>query len=84
MLQTRFTDLVGCSVPLQQAPIGGASLDLTTAVADVGGLGMLGAILNPAPVLAALLDGVRARTNGVFGVNMLVPFLDQPTEGPTR
>lgn len=77
VLRTRFTDLVGCSVPLQQAPIGGASPRLTAAVAEAGGLGMVGAIVYPPPVLAAILDAIRARTGGVFGVNILVPFLDR-------
>ena len=77
VLRTRFTDLVGCSVPLQQAPIGGASPRLTAAVAEAGGLGMVGAILYPPPVLAAILDAVRAQTGGVFGVNILMPFLDR-------
>jgi nitronate monooxygenase len=74
VLQTRFTDMVGCSVPLQQAPIGGASPRLTAAVAEAGGLGMVGAILYPPPVLAAILEAVRAQTGGV---NILIPFLDQ-------
>ena len=77
MLRTRFTDMLGCSVPLQQAPIGGASPRLTAAVAEAGGLGMQGAILYPPDMLAAILDGVRAQTSGVFGVNILVPALDR-------
>jgi nitronate monooxygenase len=40
MLSTRFTDLVGCTVPIQQAPIGGcANPRLAAAVAEAGGLG---------------------------------------------
>lgn len=77
MLQTRFTDMVGCSVPLQQAPIGGASHRLTAAVTEAGGLGMFGAIDYPPTVLASILDAVRAGTAGVFGVNFLMPFLDR-------
>ena len=77
MLQTRFTDMLGCSVPLQQAPIGGASPHLTAAVAEAGGLGMLGAVRYPPPVLSAMLDAIDAQTSGVFGVNILIPFLDR-------
>jgi nitronate monooxygenase len=77
MLQTRFTDMLGCSVPLQQAPIGGASPRLTAAVAEAGGLGMMGAIIYPPQVLTTILDAVHAQTTGVFGVNILIPFLDR-------
>lgn len=77
MLQTRLTEMVGCSVPIQQAPIGGASPRLTAAVASAGGLGMFGAIDYPPPVLGALLDAVQSETTGVFGVNFLIPFLDR-------
>jgi nitronate monooxygenase len=42
MLSTRFTAIVGCSVPIQQAAMGGVSgPELAGAVARAGGLGML-------------------------------------------
>jgi nitronate monooxygenase len=42
MLSTRFTALVGCSTPIQQAAMGGvAGPELAGAVARAGGLGML-------------------------------------------
>jgi nitronate monooxygenase len=78
VLKTRFTDLVGCSAPLQQAPMGGASPRLAAATAAAGGLGMLSAIGSPAPALAEILDGLRAQTSGPFGVNVIVPVLDTP------
>src|SRR4051812_43144823 len=78
MLATRFTELVGCSVPIQQAPIGGAARPpLVAAVANAGGLGMLARTLLPVPVLAGLLDELAARTSGAWGVNFLMPFLDR-------
>ncbi len=41
MLTTRFTQLIGCSVPIQQAPIGGlANADLAAAVSNAGALEM--------------------------------------------
>ena len=53
MLPTRFTALLGCTVPLQQAGMGGiATPPLALAVADAGGLGMLGGAEVPPPVLA--------------------------------
>jgi nitronate monooxygenase len=72
---TRFTDLLGCRLPLQQAPMGGVSStpQLPLAVAAAGGFGMLAAVLQPAEVLAATLD--RLPTDAI-GVNFLVPFVD--------
>ncbi len=78
MLRTRLTELFGCLVPLQQAGMGvSASPPLAVAVAEAGAIGMLGGVQLPAPVLADMLDGIRQRTTGVFGVNFLMPFLDR-------
>ena len=77
-METAFTRLVGCRVPLQQAGMGGsAGPDLVAAVADAGALGMLGLpAASPAAVTAAI-DEVASRTRGAFGVNFLMPFLDR-------
>jgi NAD(P)H-dependent flavin oxidoreductase YrpB (nitropropane dioxygenase family) len=53
-----------------------ATTALAAAVAEAGGLGMVGAALVPAPALAASLEELARRTRGAFGVNFLVPFLD--------
>ncbi|MGH2405945.1 MAG: nitronate monooxygenase, partial [bacterium] len=43
MITTRFTELVGCRIPIQQAGMGAvASPELAAAVSEAGGLGMLG------------------------------------------
>lgn len=77
MTSTRFTDLVGCERPLQLAGMGHVSgVELTAAVADAGGLGMIALPETPAPVVEAMLDEVAARTTGRFGINFLMPFLD--------
>lgn len=79
MLVTRFTKLVGCSVPLQLAGMGGVwTPELVRAVASAGGLGMIGGIMVPAPVLAATLNGFDEGTRRRVGVNFLMPFLDRP------
>jgi NAD(P)H-dependent flavin oxidoreductase YrpB (nitropropane dioxygenase family) len=74
VLATRFTALIGCTVPIQQAAMGGiATPELAAAVSEAGGLGMLGASrpgITPAS-LGALLDAVHARTGSPFGVNFL-------------
>jgi nitronate monooxygenase len=77
-MRTRFTELVGCTRPVQQAAMPGvATPALAAAVADAGGLGMIGAAGVPPALLEALLDDVRSRTRGVVGVNFLMPFIDR-------
>src|SRR2546421_8224956 len=58
---TRFTDLVGCELPLQLAAMGGVgTTELAAAVASAGGFGMLPDGTEPA--------------DGPCGVNLLMPF----------
>ena len=77
MIATSFTKLVGVSAPIQLASMPGiATPELVAAVADAGGLGMVGAPLMSAPVLEAVLERLSERTQGAFGVNFLIPFLD--------
>jgi nitronate monooxygenase len=78
MLTTKFTTLIGCSIPVQQAGMGGvATPELVAAVANAGGLGMLGGVRLPAPFLTSALDQLRQQARGSFGVNFLAPFLDR-------
>ena len=44
-LTTRFTELVGCMVPIQCAGMGMASPELAVAVAGAGGLGMMSGVM---------------------------------------
>ena len=76
MLTTRFTTLVGCSHPLQLAPMGRIGTpELAAEVTNAGGLGMLpGTVARAA--LEPMLNEVAAVTPGPFGVNFLLPFLD--------
>lgn len=78
MLQTTWTQLLSLRVPIQLAPLPfhGAP-DLALAVADAGGLGMVGLPLHPPDAVAQILDRMASRTTGVFGVNFLMPFLDR-------
>lgn len=77
MIATSFTKLVGATAPIQLAAMPGIStLDLVAAVADAGGLGMLGAPMMSPAVLGRALDELSERTLGAFGVNFLMPFLD--------
>ncbi len=82
MLKTRFTELVGCTVPSQQAGMGElASPRLAAAVADAGGLGMVGLVGAPPHYVVKSLDEVRRKTSGAFGANFIVPGLVDETTG---
>lgn len=76
MLTTRFTDLVGCSVPIQQAGMGShANPRLAAAVANAGGLGMVSVYSSyggPPENVAKMLDNTRKQTSGVFGANFII------------
>jgi len=84
MLTTRFTELVGCTVPLQIAGMGElGSPRLAAAVSEAGGLGMIG--LSGWPTHAAIkrLDETRHLTSRPFGANFIVPSLvDEVTKKP--
>jgi NAD(P)H-dependent flavin oxidoreductase YrpB (nitropropane dioxygenase family) len=81
MLRTRFTDLVGCAVPIQQAGMGAlANPALAAAVANAGGQGMVSWDGLPPDLLAGRLEEARRQTQGVIGVNFLVPFLEEDRE----
>jgi nitronate monooxygenase len=75
LIQTRFTALVGCAVPIQQAGMGLARRELAAAVAHAGALGMLGGVMQPAAALADEVDAARDG-GGPIGVNFLMPFVD--------
>ena len=77
MLQTRFTALVGCAIPIQQAGMGNARRELAAAVARAGALGTLGGVMQPAALLAEELEATIAEGGGPIAVNFLMPFLDR-------
>src|SRR3954452_5307523 len=73
----RFTDLVGCRLPVQLASLGGpiGTPALAAAVSDAGGLGT---IPNPsADEVEAKLQSARALTNQPLAVGFLLPFLSR-------
>jgi len=77
MLTTRFTELVGCRIPLQQAGMGGVTtVDLGVAVSEAGGLGMIGAGGLPADDVRSRIEEAASRTAAPFGINFLMPFVD--------
>jgi NAD(P)H-dependent flavin oxidoreductase YrpB (nitropropane dioxygenase family) len=76
VLETVFTQLVGCRIPIQLAAMGGGVTTpaLVSAVSRAGGLGMLQRA-GTRPLAERLADIERAQT-GPFGVNF-VPALGQ-------
>jgi NAD(P)H-dependent flavin oxidoreductase YrpB (nitropropane dioxygenase family) len=88
-MKTRFTDLVGCRLPIQLAGMPGVCTpELVAAVADGGALAMTAMPRTPSPVVAQELDALYKRTRGVIGFNQLMPFLDRDSvaeaAGPVR
>jgi len=78
MLDTPFTKLTGCTVPIQLAPMPMiATVELAAAVADSGALGMIGTPMLPPQLLESMLQDLRRRTRGIFGAGFLMPFLDR-------
>ena len=79
MIRTRFTELVGCTVPIQLAGMPRtATPELAAAVCRAGGLGMIGATRYSAGALGEALDELSRGAKGApFGVNFLMPFLER-------
>ena len=77
-MRTRFTELVGCSVPIQQAPMGTiSSPGLAVAVADAGGVGTVTALGLPPEVLVRRLEEMGRRTSGVLSANVVTPDIGE-------
>ncbi|MBI2709520.1 MAG: nitronate monooxygenase [Actinobacteria bacterium] len=75
-MRTRFTDLVGCRLPVVQTGmcwVSGARL--TAATSASGGFGILGAVTMTADGLRTAVREVAERTDAPFGVNLRA---DQP------
>src|SRR5258708_21355006 len=76
-LATRFTELAGCAVPIQQAPMGSVSTPaLAVAVADAGGVGSITAQWLAAAEGGATLAGMAAQAGGGLAANFLTGDID--------
>lgn len=70
-LKTRITEMFGVDYPIVQTGMGYVSdARLTAATAAAGGLGILSAGLLSYDELSEAIDGVKARTDRPFGVNI--------------
>jgi nitronate monooxygenase len=77
MIQTKFTELTGCKVPIQLAGMPGVNtVELAAAVSNAGGLGMISATHMDPEFLTQTLDKLKKQTSLPFGVNFLIPFLE--------
>ncbi len=76
MLHTRLCDLLGITVPIIVAPMGGivTSVELAAAVSNTGGLGIIPLGLKPPPLLRQEIRRLRELTEKPFGVNFLLEF----------
>ena len=78
MMQTKFTELTRCKVPIQLAGMPGVNtVELAAAVSNAGGLGLISANHMDPEFLTQTLDKVIKQTDLPFGVNFLVPFIDR-------
>jgi nitronate monooxygenase len=77
---TGFTDLIGCTVPIQLAAMSGVvTPELAVAVSDAGGLGMLAVGRRSYDQMASQIEAVLARTDRPVGAGFIVEFLDRDT-----
>jgi nitronate monooxygenase len=76
VVSRRFIDLVGCTLPIQSASLGGpiSTPALAAAVSEAGGLGM---IANPSSVaeVGQVVERARALTSQPIGIGFLIPFV---------
>jgi nitronate monooxygenase len=74
-----FCDRFGMRLPVLQAPMAGASpVGLAVAVAEAGGMGGRGALLDTPDRIPAWVDQFRAQSSGPFQLNLYIP--ERPLE----
>jgi nitronate monooxygenase len=70
----KFCEVYGLEVPILLAPMAGACpVALSTAVANAGAMGAMGALLTPPEGIAAWSDSFGRDSNGSFQLNLWVP-----------
>jgi NAD(P)H-dependent flavin oxidoreductase YrpB (nitropropane dioxygenase family) len=77
MFETRITRQFGLRAPIINAGMAFvAGPELAAAVANAGGLGMLGGAMVPAEGLRMMIDATRSMTEKNFGVDLIGEFID--------
>src|SRR5215510_7590811 len=79
MLKTSLCQQLGIDYPLFSVGMGGgmAGPELVAAVSNAGACGVLGMGALPAPSIRQQIHHVRTLTNKPFGVNLLLPLLQE-------
>lgn len=79
MLRTSLCRQLGIEYPIFSAGMGGgmAGPELTAAVSNAGGCGVFGGGGLPAPYTREQIRQVRSLTNKPFGVNLILPLLQE-------
>jgi nitronate monooxygenase len=78
LLETAFTRLVGCTVPIQLAGMGSIlSPELAAAVSGAGALGQITFAGIEVEDARQRLEKLTSLTTRPFGVNLLIPYLDK-------
>ena len=76
-METAFTRLVGCTVPVQLAGMGSVlTPELAAAVSEAGALGQITLAGTTFDVAQQRLERLQSLTSKPFGVNVLIPYLD--------
>ncbi len=76
-METAFTRLVGCTVPIQLAGMGSVlTAELAAAVSEAGALGQITLAGTTFDVAQQRLEKLQSLTSKPFGVNVLIPYLD--------
>jgi len=77
MIETDFTRLVGCTVPIQLAGMGAiVSPELAAAVSEAGALGQISFVQTDPAVATQRLDRIEQLTSKPYGVNLVLPYVD--------
>lgn len=79
-MKTRITELLGVEYPIIQGGMAWvAEHNLTAAVSEAGGLGLIGAANAPAEVVREEIRKAKTLTNKPFGVNIMLmsPYADE-------
>ena len=78
MFNTRITRQFGLQAPIINAGMAFvAGPELAAAVANAGGLGMLGGAMVPPAGLRAMIQATRSMTGASFGVDLIGEFVDE-------
>ena len=79
MLRTKLCATLGIDYPIFNAGMGinMSGPDLTAAVSNAGGCGVLGSGSLTAPAMRAQITALRALTDKPFGVNLIMPMMQE-------